>query len=99
MQHPARKTRAHPAASLSPQLTLIFKTCGAPTPDVWPAFDRLPQASLVVRDRPEYRNRIREIFGRHSEPTKDLMSRLLALDPLRRRARCARLALLRGGVL
>lgn len=71
------------------QLNLIFKTCGAPTPDVWPTFDRLPGAGSFVRDRPEFRNRLREIFARQSEATRDLIGRLLALDPMRRRAAVA----------
>lgn len=71
--------------SASSQLTLIFRTCGAPTPDVWPGFDKLPDAANFVRNNPAFRNRLKEVFARQSTVTQDLIGKMLALDPAKRR--------------
>eukprot|EP01103_Thecamoeba_quadrilineata_P010514 TRINITY_DN2294_c0_g1_i1.p1 TRINITY_DN2294_c0_g1~~TRINITY_DN2294_c0_g1_i1.p1 ORF type:complete len:389 (-),score=47.76 TRINITY_DN2294_c0_g1_i1:61-1227(-) len=72
-----------PGRSEVDQLDLIFKYCGAPTPENWPGADSLPWFKMF-RPKHPYKRRIRDFFREFPKEIQDLVDDLLMLDPRRR---------------
>ncbi|RCI04027.1 Cyclin-dependent kinase 10 [Rhizopus stolonifer] len=62
------------------QLDLIVKLLGAPNETIWPGFNKLPSAKVLVMPKQSYSN-IKEVFPRWSEQTLSLFAGLLTYNP------------------
>ncbi|GJQ11307.1 hypothetical protein GpartN1_g3098.t1 [Galdieria partita] len=64
------------------QLDMIFRVLGTPTEDVWPEWTSLPKAEMFSAKK--YPARFQLIFGHLSSVCRDLLQKLLNLNPKRR---------------
>ncbi|KAL9558070.1 hypothetical protein MBANPS3_001093 [Mucor bainieri] len=62
------------------QLDMIVKLLGSPNDKIWPGFDKLPAAKMLVLPKQSFSN-IKEVFPRYSENTLALLAGLLTYNP------------------
>uniref|UniRef100_A0A6T6PG10 Protein kinase domain-containing protein n=1 Tax=Rhodosorus marinus TaxID=101924 RepID=A0A6T6PG10_9RHOD len=76
------RTPLFPGSSETDQLDRILKLLGSPSGDIWPAYERLPNAYLIGHTN--YPPRLRQSLAHLGADVLDLIEKLLALDSTKR---------------